>query len=88
MSNAEPQRPVVGRDPVVVAGDHPARAFSSGTELKIGSWKNSGSSGKYIWVTSRCVKARPNTEKWMCAGRQALAWFLHGYAPGLMVVNR
>ena len=33
---------------------------------------NSGSSGKYICVTSRCVNARPNSEKWMCAGRHAL----------------
>ena len=27
--------------------------------------------GKYIWVTMRCVNSLPNTEKWMCAGRQA-----------------
>ena len=44
----------------------------SRTELKIGSWPNSGSPGKYICVTSRCVNARPNSEKWMCAGRHAL----------------
>ena len=24
----------------------------------------------------------------MCAGRQAFAWFFHGYAPGLIVTNR
>ncbi len=72
---------VVGRD--AVGGERPR-----GTELKIGSWKNSGSSGKYIWVTSRWVNAQPNTEKWMCAGRQALGWLPHGYAPGLIVVNR
>ena len=24
----------------------------------------------------------------MCAGRQALWWFFHGYGPGLIVVNR
>ena len=51
---------------------------ASGTELKIGSWKNSGSPGKNIWVTRRCAKARPNSEKWMCAGRQAFGWFCHG----------
>ena len=53
-------------------------ACGSGTAEKIGSWPNSGSSGKYIWVTRRWTKARPNSEKWMCAGRQALAWFPHG----------
>ena len=36
---------------------------ASGAELKIGSWANSGSPGKNIWVTSRCVNARPNSEK-------------------------
>jgi hypothetical protein len=46
--------------------------------LKIGSWKNSGSPGKNIWVTRRWVKARPKSEKWMCAGRQAFWWFRHG----------
>ena len=30
----------------------------------------------------------PNTEKWMCAGRQAFSWFPHGYAPGLIVMKR
>src|ERR1700743_2148786 len=33
------------------------RALSSGTELKIGSNSNKGSPGKYIWVTSREMKA-------------------------------
>jgi len=47
-------------------------AAASGTELKIGSWANSESPGKYICVTSRCVNAHPNSEKWMCAGRHAL----------------
>ena len=47
-------------------------AFSSGTELKIGSSGSSGSPGKYIWVTSRWVNARPNSEKSMGHGRQAL----------------
>ena len=44
----------------------------------MGSWKNSGSSGKYICVTSRCVNARPKRLKWMWAGRQAFAWLPHG----------
>ena len=44
----------------------------------MGSWPKSGSPGKYIWVTSRWTNARPNSEKWMCAGRQALWWFFHG----------
>ena len=48
------------------------RAFSSVTELKIGSNGNSGSPGKYIWVTSRDRNEWPNTEKWMWFGRQAL----------------
>ena len=48
------------------------RAFSSVTELKIGSNGNSGSPGKYICVTRRETKEWPNTEKWMWAGRQAL----------------
>ena len=55
-----------------------SRAAGSGTELKIGSWKKSGSPGKYIWVTRRCTKARPKTEKWMCAGRHALWWLPQG----------
>ena len=55
-----------------------SRAGGSRTELKIGSWPNSGSPGKYIWVTSRCVNARPNSEKWMCAGRHAFGWLPHG----------
>ena len=60
-------------------GDHPlARPSGRGTELKIGSNGNSGSPGKYICVTSRWAKARPNSEKWMCAGRQALWWLPHG----------
>lgn len=59
-----------------------------GVARKIGSWKNSGSSGKYIWVTSRWVKLSPNRLRWMCAGRQALAWLRQGYAPGRTVVNR
>ncbi len=38
-------------------------ALASGIELKIGSYLNSGSPGKYIWVTSRWVNACPNSEK-------------------------
>jgi hypothetical protein len=64
-----------------------SRAFASRTEWRIGSYAKSGSPGKYIWVTSRSVKRRPKSEKWMCAGRQALSWFRHGYAPGLIVVK-
>ena len=55
-----------------------SRTLGSGIELKIGSCSKSGSSGKYICVTSRWVKLRPNSEKWMWAGRQAFAWFCHG----------
>ena len=66
-----------------------ARAPSGrGPALKIGSYGNSGSPGKYICVTSRCVNARPKTEKWMCAGRQAFSWLPHGYEPGLTVTKR
>ncbi len=65
-----------------------SRALGSGTELKIGSCAKSGSPGKYICVISRWVNARPNSEKWMCAGRHALRWFRHGYGPGLIVTNR
>ena len=55
-----------------------SRAAGSRTDWKIGSSANSGSPGKYIWVTRRSVNARPKTEKWMCAGRQAFGWFCHG----------
>jgi hypothetical protein len=48
------------------------RARSSGTDCMIGSKGNSGSFGKYICVTSRDWNDVPNSEKWMCAGRQAL----------------
>src|SRR6266545_1408486 len=65
-----------------------ARDFGSRTELKIGSYGNSGSPGKYICVTSRWVNSRPKTEKWMCAGRHAFSWLPHGYAPGLTVTKR
>lgn len=34
--------------------------------VEIGSDSRSGLPGKYIEVTSRFVKARPKTEKWMC----------------------
>ena len=51
------------------------RAAGSGIELKIGSWKNSGSSGKYIWVTSRCGE-RPAEHREVDVGR----------APGVVVV--
>ncbi len=64
-----------------------SRAFGSLTELKIGSNGNSGSPGKYICVTSRDRNEWPNTEKWMCAGRQALGWLPHGYGPGFTVTN-
>ena len=50
-----------------------SRALASLTELKIGSKANSGSPGKYICVTKRVRNDGPNSEKWMCAGRQALA---------------
>src|SRR5579872_7208258 len=49
----------------------------SGIELRIGSSGMRGSPGKYICVTSRLESQGPNTEKWMCAGRHALAWFFH-----------
>ena len=39
--------------------------------MKIGSNGNSGSPGKYICVTRRVRKVGPNSEKWICAGRQA-----------------
>ena len=55
-----------------------SRARGSRTDWKIGSYAKSGSPGKYICVTSRSVNARPKTERWMCAGRQALSWFFHG----------
>ena len=58
------------------------------TDWKIGSIASSGSPGKYICVTSRSVKARPNSEKWMWFGRHAFGWLGHGYAPGLIVTNR
>ena len=76
---AEPERPVGLRELHVERADEPgARAASSRTELKMGSNGKSGSSGKYICVTSRSVNARPKSEKWMCAGRHAFGWFPHG----------
>ena len=65
-----------------------SRACASRTDWKIGSYSNSGSPGKYICVTSRVANAGPNSEKWMCAGRQAFSWLPHGYAPGLIVTKR
>ena len=55
-----------------------SRARGSRTELKIGSYSNSGSPGKYICETSRVANAGPNSEKWMWAGRQAFSWLPHG----------
>ena len=54
---------------------------ASGTDWRIGSKANNGSPGKYIWVIRRWVKDRPNNEKWMWAGRQALGWFFQGRRP-------
>src|SRR5215207_1909658 len=51
------------------------RAFGSLTDWKMGSCSNSGSPGKYIWVMSLLLKASPNSEKCMCAGRQAYIHF-------------
>ena len=34
--------------------------------------------GKYICVTNRLRMPAPKSERWMCAGRQALAWLPHG----------
>ena len=34
--------------------------------------RQQGITGKYIWVISRVRKLVPKSEKWMCAGRQAL----------------
>src|SRR5947209_19414393 len=48
------------------------RAFGS-TDVNIGSKSKSGSSGKYICVTRRERNDGPNSEKWMCAGRQAFS---------------
>ena len=55
-----------------------SRAAGSTTDWKIGSSGNSGSPGKYIWVIIRWVNSVPNSEKWMCAGRQAFWWLRHG----------
>jgi hypothetical protein len=65
-----------------------SRSRSPRTALKIGSWKKSGSPGKYICVTSRVANAVPNSDMWMCAARQAFSWLLQGYAPGLIVMKR
>jgi hypothetical protein len=51
---------------------------ASGTLWKIGSMASRGSPGKNICVMSRCANALPNSEKWMCAGRQPKAWFCQG----------
>jgi hypothetical protein len=76
------------RDVEVEARHEQVAARGSRTAWKIGSYSKSGSPGKYICVTSRCVNNRPKSEKWMCAGRQAFSWFPHGYAPGFTVTNR
>ena len=49
----------------------------------IGSNGNSGSFGKYICVTSRDWNDVPNSEKWMCAGRQAFVVIPPRICPGL-----
>ena len=53
-------------------------AFGSLTDWKMGSCSKSGSAGKYIWVMRRLLKASPNSERCMWAGRQALSWFFQG----------
>ena len=85
----EPERPFGrGARPFDTREISRLRSRSSRTELKIGSYANNESSGKYICVTSRWVNARPNSEKWMWAGRQALKWFSQGYGPGWIVMKR
>ena len=66
------------RQAVVVGRDQAVAGRPPGIDWKIGSSANSGSPGKYICVISRWVNALPKSEKWMCAGRHALRWFLHG----------
>ena len=53
-------------------------ASLSGIVVRIGQSGISGSPSKYIWVISRCAKPEPNTEKWMCAGRQLLTQLRQG----------
>ena len=81
---AEAERPVRLRSGRSRTGDRAVRApLGSRIELKIGSNGKSGSPGKYICVTSRSVTARPNSEKWMCAGRHAFGWFAPRVGAGL-----
>ena len=53
-------------------------AARSGIERTIGHFQIIGSPSKYICVISRCAKPWPNTEKWICAGRQSLGPFGQG----------
>ena len=57
----------------VEAGDQAFAGRRVGDGAVDGVVGEEGSPGKYIWVTRRWVKERPNTEKWMWAGRQALS---------------
>ena len=67
----------------VEARDRGARGPRIGDRVEDRILRKSGSPGKYIWVTSRCGNASPNSEKWMCAGRQALRWLLPRVGAGL-----
>ena len=54
--------------------DHALAVRSSRTELKIGSWANSGSPGKYIWVTSRGRERRAEQREVDVRRAPGVAW--------------
>ena len=82
------QGPLRPRRFQVEGGDHaPAGLLVAGPIGRSGRAPR-GSPGKYIWVMSLLLNASPKSERWMWAGRQALSWFFHGYAPGLIVTKR
>ena len=92
---AEDDVPLVAERPLrlgrlqVEAATSSSRDFGSRTELKIGSYSNSGSPGKYICVTSRCGELRARRPRSGCGpGATRSSWLRHGYAPGLIVMNR
>ncbi len=63
---------------VVVVGGHQAACGMRRDRVEDRVERKQRVASKYICVTSRLPHEVPSSEKWMCAGRQALGWLPHG----------
>ena len=66
------------RSPPARSATPAARALAPACRGRSGRAPAAGRPGKYICVMRRVAMLGPNSEKWMCAGRQPLAWLPQG----------